>query len=270
MEKMKINNNKLKIRFTVSYDGTGYCGWQKQNHSKMRSISQTIQEALEKVFKEKISLFASGRTDAGVHAVSQVCHFETTKPESFFNRFDLSWAMKSVLPSEININEAWLAPREFHATLSATHKTYRYLIYNHHRSSVFLHRYADWIRQPLSLDYLNECSQHLIGQKDFKSFQSVGTPVLHTVRKIYKAQWIQKNDRVLEFTITGSGFLKQMVRNIVGTQVNLERKGLKPEIIKDIIELKDRTKAGPVAPPQGLYLCKVYYPLELDNKCRKL
>jgi tRNA pseudouridine38-40 synthase len=90
------------------------------------------------------------------------------------------------------------------------------------------------------------------------------------VREIYSAQWEAKKSGLVEFKVTGNGFLKQMVRNIVGTQVNLERKGLKPEIIKDIIELKDRTKAGPVAPPQGLYLCKVYYPLELDNKCRKL
>ncbi|MCB0368888.1 MAG: tRNA pseudouridine(38-40) synthase TruA, partial [Bdellovibrionales bacterium] len=143
-------------------------------------------------------------------------------------------------------------------------------IYNNPKKSVFLHRYADWVRYPLSLNYLNETSSLLLGEHDFKSFQSVGTPVPHTVRTIYSARWRQLNNDVLEFRITGSGFLKQMVRNIVGTQLFLERKSEKPEKIREIMDLKDRTQAGPPAPPQGLYLCRVYYPLELDNKCRKL
>lgn len=263
-------SGKIKIKFEVSYDGTDYCGWQRQNHGTVKSVCQTIQEALEKVFQEKIDLYASGRTDAGVHALAQVCHFETTKPLSFFKNFDLSWAMKAKLPHSITVKDSWIAPPEFHATISASHKTYRYLIYNHPRRSVFLTRYADWVRKPLDIDFLNQISQFLIGEHDFKSFQSVGTPVPHTIRTIYKASWKRKNDHVLEFTVTGSGFLKQMVRNIVGTQLLLERKQEKPEKIKEIIELKDRTKAGPPAPAQGLYLCKVYYPLELDNKCRKL
>lgn len=265
-----FDSSKLKVRFNVAYDGTDFCGWQRQNHGDQKSVCQSIQDALETVFNEEIALYASGRTDAGVHALNQVCHFETSKPESFFKNFDLSWALKSHLPSSIVIKDAWLAPSEFHATLSSTHKTYRYLIYNNPRRSVFLHRYADWVRKPLDIDYLNKACAYLIGEQDFKSFQSVGTPVPHTVRTIYKAQWRRKNKDVIEFVITGSGFLKQMVRNIVGTQLLLERKGLNPEKMKEIIQLKDRTKAGPPAPAQGLYLCKVYYPLELDNKCRKL
>lgn len=266
----KLEHNKTKIRFNVAYDGTDYCGWQRQNHGPLKSVSQTIQEALEVVFQEKITLYASGRTDAGVHALAQVCHFEVSKPESFFKKFDLSWALKSHLPHSITVKDAWLAPPEFHATISATHKTYRYLIYNSPRRSVFLNRYADWIRKPMDLDFLNKTSELILGEHDFKSFQSVGTPVPHTVRTIYRAKWRRKNPEVLEFVITGSGFLKQMVRNIVGTQLLLERKQLKAEMMSEIIGLKDRTKAGPPAPPQGLYLCKVYYPLELDNKCRKL
>lgn len=259
-----------KLKFVVSYDGTDFCGWQRQNHGPLKSVQHTLEDALSKILNEKISLFASGRTDAGVHAFGQVCHFETTKPEQTFVGWDLAWALKSQLPPTISIKKFWIAPSDFHSTISATHKTYRYLIYNHPRRSVFLHRYADWIRKPLDINHLNESSKHLIGTYDFKSFQSVGSVVPHTVRTIYKAHWTMKKPHLLQFAVTGSGFLKQMVRNIVGTELMLERLLENPEKMKNIIDLKDRTKSGPPAPPQGLFLWKVYYPKELDNRCREL
>lgn len=259
-----------RVRFEVSYDGTDFCGWQRQNHGPLKSVQHTIEDALQTVFKEKITLFASGRTDAGVHAISQVCHFDVNRSEESMQRWNLSEALRTHLPSTILIKRTWLAPQDFHATLSATHKTYRYLIYNKPRRSVFLHRYAEWIRRPLNLQHLQESSQYLLGQHDFKSFQSVGTVVPHTVRKIHRADWIQKNPQLLQLTITGSGFLKQMVRNIVGTQLMLERTQENPKKISEIIELKNRRQAGPPAAPQGLYLWKVYYPKELDNRCREL
>lgn len=258
-----------RIRFLVSYDGTDFCGWQRQNHGPLKSVQHVLEEALSKVLNEKIGLFASGRTDAGVHAVGQVCHFDTEKPPEAFHNWDFPWALKSQLPPSIVIKKFWIAPDDFHSTISATHKTYRYLIYNHPRKSVFLHRYADWIRKPVDLQYLQENSRFLIGEKDFKSFQSVGTEVPHTVRTIYRAEWTLKKPHLLQFQVTGSGFLKQMVRNIVGTQLMLERNREKHEKLSEIISLMDRRKAGPPAPPQGLYLWKVYYPKELDKKCRE-
>lgn len=261
---------KTKIKFTVSYDGTDFCGWQRQKNGIKLSVAETIENALSKLLNEKIGLYASGRTDAGVHAVNQVCHFETIKPENFFYGIDFCWAMKSKLPDSITVKDAWIAPSDFHATLSSKYKTYRYVVYNKERRSSFLYRYSHWVRHPLNIEYLNELSNRLIGTHDFKSFQSVGTPVPHTVRTIYKAYWIKPRQGILEFRITGSGFLKQMVRNIVGTQLLLESKYENFEKLSEIISLCDRTKAGPPAPPQGLYLWKVYYPLELDNKCRKL
>ncbi len=259
-----------RIKFTVAYDGTDFCGWQRQNHGPKPSICQTIQTGLEKIFDQKISLFASGRTDAGVHALNQVCHFDTTRPEARLKGFDLGAAMKTQLPSTISIKRAWLAPEEFHSTLSPEKKTYRYLIYNAPQPSVFLNRYTDWIRKPLDLDYLNSCSEFLLGNQDFKSFQSVGSDVKHTVRNIEYAKWSWRRDNIAQFTITGSGFLKQMVRNIVGTQLLLEKKGFQSEKLREIIESKSRQAAGPPAPPQGLFLMRVYYPLDLDNKCREL
>ncbi len=259
-----------RIKFTVSYDGTDYCGWQRQNHGDKPSVCQTIQEGLETIFDQKIALFASGRTDAGVHALNQVCHFDTTRSEEKLKGFSLSRAMKTQLPSSIAIKKAWLAPDDFHSTISPEKKTYRYLILNAPQPSVFLTRYADWIRHPLDLNFLNECSKFVLGNHDFKSFQSVGSEVPHTMRTIEKAHWEWRKPHIAQFTITGSGFLKQMVRNIVGTQLLLERKHLPAAQMQEILLAKDRKVAGAPAPAQGLFLLRVYYPLDLDNRCREL
>jgi tRNA pseudouridine38-40 synthase len=259
----------MKIRMLVSYDGTDFCGWQKQKHGPLKSVAHVIEEALEKIFQQKILLFGSGRTDAGVHAMAQVCHFEVNLDEKKFNR-DLAWALKGKVPDSITIRKVWIAPAEFHATLSATHKTYKYMIYNGYRRNPFICRFAAWARKPVNLDYLNQVTQYIIGTHDFKSFQSVGTPVHHSTREVMAAKWEWKNEKVLQFTITGSGFLKQMVRNIVGTMLMLEQKALPAEEMKRILEALDRKVAGPPAPPEGLFLWKVYYPRELDKKCREL
>ncbi len=259
-----------RIKFTVSYDGTSFCGWQRQNHSQKPSLCQTIQEGLEKIFKHPISLFASGRTDAGVHALNQVCHFDTTWSEKSLNGLNLSRAITKYLPSSVLIKKTWIAPDEFHSTLSPDKKTYRYLILNRETPSVFLGRYTDWVRHPLDLDFLNDTSKYLLGSHDFKSFQSVGSEVSHTVREIEQATWSWRRPGIAQFTVTGSGFLKQMVRNIVGTQLLLERKSLPAQKMKEIIEAKDRKAAGPPAAAQGLFLIRVYYPQDLDNKCREL
>jgi tRNA pseudouridine38-40 synthase len=259
-----------RIRFTVAYDGTDYCGWQRQNHGPPKSVQGVLEEALQSIFQEKIVLYASGRTDAGVHARAQVCHFDTIKPESAFEKWDFPWALKSILPPAISVKKAWIAPPDFHATLEAVHKTYRYYIFNSHRSSPFLHRYAGWIRKPVDIDHLNASSKYLLGKQDFKSFQSVGTPVKSTIREIFSAQWDRPKPHMLRFKIDGEGFLKQMVRNIVGTQLMLERLKADPADICRIIKVLDRKQAGPSVEPQGLFLWQVYYPKELDNRCREL
>lgn len=259
-----------RIRFLVSYDGTDYCGWQRQGPEAGPSLQQAIEEALARVFDQRIDLSASGRTDAGVHALGQVCHFDVDVPAERFLSWDFCWAMQGVLPKSIVVRKAWLAPSEFHATLSATHKTYRYLIYNHPRSNPFWVRTSHWVRKPLDLQVLQEVADHLVGEHDFKSFQTSGTPVLSTIRTIYQAKWERRSQNVVQFTVTGSGFLKQMVRNLVGTQLQFEKFGREPSEIIDILKAKDRQKAGATAPPQGLQLWKVFYPTDLDNKCRPL
>lgn len=259
-----------RIKLLVSYDGTDFCGWQKQKvhkHSpELPSIQETLEKALSSLFNEPIDLMGSGRTDAGVHAKGQIAHFDTEKPLPK----DLCWALKSLLPSTIVVKDSWTAPRDFHATLSATHKTYRYWIWNNPRPTALLARYSNWVRAPLDLEYLNKQAALFTGEHDFKSFQSVGTPVAHTVRTVFKAKWSQKSESLVQFEVTGSGFLKQMVRNLVGTQIDLFVKGRPVEEMTKILGYRDRTKAGPAAQPQGLFLHRVYYPEDLDNKCRRI
>ena len=259
-----------RIKLLISYDGTDFCGWQRQKEhkhaSELPSIQQTVEEALTKVFNEPIVLSASGRTDAGVHAAAQIGHFDTEKPLPK----DLCWAVRGYLPSSVVLKAAWVAPEDFHSTLSATHKTYRYWIWNQNRPSALLHRFSWWVRRPLDLDFLTETSKFLLKNQDFKSFQTTGTEVKTTVREVYQADWMRKRNGIVEFRITGNGFLKQMVRNIVGTQVQLYLKDNRPQEMASILAARDRQKAGPTAPPQGLFLEKVYYPQELDNGCRQI
>lgn len=259
-----------RIKLLLSYDGTAYCGWQRQKEhkhaSELPNIQETVEKALGKIFNEEINLSASGRTDAGVHAIGQVAHFNTDKKMPK----DLCWALYSVLPADIVAKSAWIAPDDFHATLSATKKTYRYWVWNHQRPTALMRQFTWWVRKPLDLDYLNEQAQFLVKKQDFASFRSVGTPLKHTIRQVYSAQWQQKKPGLVEFQITGNGFMKQMVRNIVGTQIDLFLKNQPVEKMSQILQALDRQKAGPAAPPQGLFLVQVYYPKDLDNRCRRI
>lgn len=264
------NSNPKKIKFLISYDGTDYCGWQKQKDHAFGpdkpSLQGTVEAALSKLFAENISINASGRTDAGVHAIAQIGDFTTSRPLPK----DIPWALKSLLPSSIVVKKTWLAPMEFHSTLSAVKKTYRYWIWNSQRPTALLARYSHWVRKPLDIDYLNTQAQFLCKEQDFKAFQCVGTPVQSTVREIYQAVWSRPKPNLVQFEVTGNGFLKQMVRNIVGTQLDLYLKGQAIEKIEDILISKDRSQGGATAPPQGLFLRRVYYPSELNKQCHQV
>lgn len=259
-------SDPIRIRLLVSYDGTDFCGWQKQYNQEVISVQETLEKALSQIYDAPIECSAAGRTDAGVHAIGQVVHYDAPK----HMKMDLCWALRAHLPPSIVVKEAWIAPSDFHATINATKKNYRYLVYNHKRANPLLHRYSYWVRDPLSIDYLNRVAQYIVGEHDFKSFQSVGTPVRHSVRTIYSAQWRRVyNSNLVLFSVTGNGFLKQMVRNLVGTMIEFSKKELSPEEMVKLLELMDRTKAGPTAPAAGLFMRKVYYPQDLDSQCRK-
>lgn len=257
--------DQWRVRLTLSYDGSDYHGWQRQDAHV--SVQGTIENAVERMFGRKITVLGASRTDAGVHAEAQTAHFDCPVDPSQLN---LRYSLQCLTPPTLVIKEAFEAPRDFHAIASSTHKTYRYLVLNRVVPSALRYRYTHWVRYPLNLDFLNEAARHLVGKKDFSSFQTSGTTVKSTVREVFSAGWRRLDNDTLEFTITGDGFLKQMVRNIVGTLIDLNRAEDRPERVREIIETRDRRQAGATAPPQGLYLSRVFYPPELDNKCRQL
>ncbi len=254
-----------RVKLVVSYDGTDFLGWQRQGTKP--TVQFAIESSLSHIFKQPITIQGSGRTDTGVHAVAQVVHFDAPKDPTKFN---LRYAIQSQLPDSIAVKEVWIAPRDFHAVASCTHKSYKYFVLNRGHHSSLRHRYTHWIRFPLNLDYLNQVSSQLVGKHDFKSFQSSGTEVRSTIREIFEAKWEQPRPDTFVFTITGDGFLKQMVRNIVGTCVDMNQKAVPADQMTKVLNALDRRVAGPTAPPQGLFLYRVYYPQELDNQCRKL
>jgi tRNA pseudouridine38-40 synthase len=260
----------FRTRLHVSYDGTDFSGWQRQ--TSLTSVQGTLEEAIQRIFGKhtdgrRIPVIGASRTDAGVHAHQQVAHFDSPRDPS---TFDLRYAVQCLTPKTVVVTDIFHAPDDFHAIACVTHKTYKYRVHNRRVPSALDHRYSYWIRHPLDLDFLNEASQFVVGKQDFKSFQSTGTEVSTTVRTILEARWDRIEENTLEFTIKGDGFLKQMVRNIVGTVIQLNRDSRPATQVKSIIDALDRRRAGPTAEPQGLFLCSVTYPEFIDKKCRKL
>jgi tRNA pseudouridine38-40 synthase len=256
--KSKHDEHPLKnYKIVLEYDGTPYCGWQVQ--AKGQSIQGVIQEALKKLTKEKVSVTASGRTDAGVHALGQVAHFKshTTRPIARFQ-----YALNAMIAPTISVKSMEEVPLEFHAQLDAKNKLYSYLILNHTVPSVFMDRFSWQVPKPLNWDAIHAALEILVGEHDFKSFQSVGTDLKSTVRKI---DWVKIEEcfkdhpHLYAIQIQANGFLKQMVRNIIGTMVQVGQGRVAPKDIKKILEAKDRRKAGPAAPARGLFLISVQY-----------
>lgn len=254
-----------KYKFLISYDGTDFEGWQRQLEGKP-TVQGAIERAIAQICSEPIKVIGSGRTDSGVHAEGQVFHFKTDKE---LNRNFIK-SMNSILPHSISVLNGWEAPDEFHAQISAISKTYRYLIHNSQVPNALRRRYTTWQRRELNIDNLNAICEPLIGTHDFKSFQTAGTGVKTSIRTITEAHWKLIGPELIEFRVTGTGFLKQMIRNIVGTAIHLHQIGHGPKEMSAILNELDRQAAKATAPPTGLYLHRVEYPSDLDNKCREL
>jgi tRNA pseudouridine38-40 synthase len=262
----------MKIKLLISYDGTDFEGWQKQNQGQ-KTIQGTIEDALSRLFNEPINIHGSGRTDTGVHAKAQVAHFLTPEGKDL-KKLNIIRSLNSILPDSIAILRAWEAPHEFHSLHSAVKKTYKYQIHNSDVPDPLKIRYAVWYKRPLNIETMNSLCAPLIGVHDFKSFQTTGTQVATTIREILDLKWEIKGESQVEMSITGSGFLKQMVRNIVGTALYLERNlascaEMSQEMAR-ILAALDRSVAKNTAPAHGLYLHSVEYPPHLDNECREL
>lgn len=241
------------IKLIIEYDGKGFNGWQKQPNKL--NIQGEIERAIKEVTGEEVELNASGRTDAGVHAISQVANFKT---QSNIDINKIPIALNSKLKKSIIIKKAEEVDLNFHARYNAKGKKYRYIINNSLVGSA-IYRDLEY-NFPIKLDVekMKHAAKYFEGEHDFKAFKSSGTSNKNSVREIYKVEIKEENERIiLEFT--GNGFLYNMVRIMVGTLMDVGLGKIKPESIKDIIDSKERTKAGKTAPAQGLYLVEVYY-----------
>ena len=255
----------MKIRLLISYKGTYFLGWQKQKEGP--TIQGELEKALSKLYQMPIPVVGSGRTDAGVHALGQVAHFETL---TALPTKSIVKALNHLSPNDISIKAAWKAPKEFHARFSAQKKTYQFFICNSDTPPAITKDLVWWLPQDLDLKRLNRMGQMLLGHHDLSSFETSGSDIKNKKRTIFQVKWESIDPHLHRFSITGSGFLKQGVRNIVGTQVDLMRKKESEACFKKILSSCSREEALGTAPSSGLYLIKVYYPEILDRKCRKL
>jgi len=242
------------IKLVIEYDGANYQGWQVQ--SKGPTVQGIIEEKLALLIGEKVHLVGSGRTDAGVHALKQVAHFKT---ESQMDIRSIQRALNSLLPPDMAIQRAEEVEENFHARRQSRSKVYEYRILNRSLRSAFHRGYAWHIPKKLDIKEMKKATRSLIGEHDFSSFRSVGSPTRTAVRRVIRAEWQRDREGLIRFEIEANGFLKQMVRALVGTLVEVGKGKIRSGEFRSILESKDRKKAGPTAPAHGLFLKEVKY-----------
>jgi tRNA pseudouridine38-40 synthase len=242
------------IKLLIEYDGTNYQGWQVQ--PKGPTIQGILEEKIGLLTGQPVQLFGSGRTDSGVHALGQVAHFKT---ESRMDIGTIQRALNSLLPHDIVIQKAEEMEGEFHARKHSKSKIYEYRILNRNLRSAFHREYVWHIPQKLDLTEMKEATRSLIGEHDFAAFRTVGSPTRTTVRRVIRAEWKRGQNGLLRFEIEANGFLKQMVRSIVGTLVEVGKGRMRAADLRKILNSRDRSEAGPTAPAQGLFLKEVKY-----------
>lgn len=243
-----------QIKLVIEYDGTNYHGWQRQPH--VRTIQEVITEKISQMTGEQVALLGAGRTDAGAHAWGQVACFKTNSqiPLAAFFR-----GLNSLLPPDIVIKSVAEVDENFHPQFSARSKVYQYVILNQKTSSA-IHRHFVW-HVPFALDVptMQKAADCLVGRRDFSSFQAADDEPTRPVREIFRAQWSMRDGGFLDFFIEADGFLKHMVRNIVGTLVEVGKGKISVGDFQKIIEAKDRRLAGMTAPARGLFLVAIKY-----------
>jgi len=246
---------EMGLLLTVSYDGTNYCGWQDQRNGK--TVQEVLYNAAGKVFNCKMTSLGASRTDAGVHALGQRIHFILSKPNVIpIGKIPL--VINGYLPDDIRIIAATEVSDNFHPINEVKSKTYRYTICNTRFANPILRNYTAHVGRPLDTVKMTDAVRYFIGEHDFAAFCATGTSVTSTVRTIYQLEVARQGD-VIEITISGNGFLYNMVRIIAGTLVNVGISKIRPDDIVGIIVSRERIRAGKTMPPQGLALLEIVY-----------
>lgn len=242
------------LKLVLEYDGSNYCGWQVQEHEP--TVQGVLEQALAKILGQRVRVQGAGRTDAKVHALGQVASVGTA---STLPTETLRSALNSVLPRDVVVHQVQEVPPDFHARYSAEGKTYTYRILNRSVRSPLRLRYVWHVARPLDIERMTEAMGALVGRHDFSSFRAAGSEVQSSVRTITALSLDRQEDEIV-LRCSANGFLRHMVRNIVGTLVEVGSGRRAPQDMKRILAARDRRLAGVTAPPQGLYLVKVQYP----------
>ncbi len=243
----------MRVKVVLEYDGKGYSGWQRQENSN--SVQAEVEKAIFKLTGNNITVHGAGRTDADVHALGQVFHFDT---DEVIPAERYAAALNTKLPWDIRAISSELVDDEFHSRFDKNTKHYRYIIINRKRP-IALDRHRAWhVTHKLDADLMREAAKYFLGEHDFAGFMAAHSDIEDTVRTIYTLDLTQ-NGNEITIDIEGSGFLRNMVRIIAGTLVKVGSGKIKPRDIPQIIESKDRNRAGVTAPGYGLYLVEVKY-----------
>jgi tRNA pseudouridine38-40 synthase len=244
---LKMRNYKLSL----SYDGTDFYGWQRQPDK--RTIQGVIEESLTKITRKKIHVIGAGRTDAGVHAQEQVANF---KANLSLKDEELIRALNSLLPDEVKVNSLEKMDMDFHARKMAKSKIYQYRIFNSPIISPFLQRYVLQWSSPLKVNLMKEAALLFQRETDFRAFSS--SRLQNSVRKVMRSEVEKRSDEII-YTVEAKGFLRYMVRTMVGTLLEIGKGKMPPSRIEEIFREKNRSLAGPTIPAKGLCLIKVNY-----------
>ena len=244
----------MKFAACIEYDGTAYCGWQRLSHAP--SVQEEVEKALSQVANEPISIVCAGRTDSGVHGMGQVIHFKTDVERSV-----KGWMLgtNTNLPDDISVIWIQMVNDDFHARFSALERRYRYIILNRKARSALHNKYVAWFYRPLDELAMHEAAQALLGEKDFSSFRAAACQARHAMREIKEIKVSREGDYIY-VDLVANAFLHHMVRNIVGSLVEVGEGRWSVEKFEAVVDLKDRTKAGVTAPASGLYFVSVAYP----------
>jgi tRNA pseudouridine38-40 synthase len=242
------------IKLVIEYDGGAYHGWQIQ--PGLRTIQGVIREKIAQITQTDVNLIGAGRTDAGVHALGQVANFKT---ENTIVVEALQRGLNGLLAPDIVITAAEEVGEEFHARFSAHSKVYEYRILNQPYPSALSRHYAWFIQRELDIAAMRKCAATLIGSHDFSSFRASGDESRHSIREVFCLEIERRAENLLTVTIKANAFLREMVRSIVGTLVDVGQGKTSPEEFLEIFQAHDRRRAGMTAPAHGLFLVAVIY-----------
>jgi tRNA pseudouridine38-40 synthase len=248
----------MRFALGVEYDGSDFSGWETQRDR--RSVQATLESALTSVADEPVKTVCAGRTDAGVHGLGQVVHFDCDAPREL-----QAWTLgvNTRLPDDVSVIWARRVPASFHARYAALRRHYRYVIFNRRARPAILRRRVAWVHGLLDAEPMQAAAEHLIGEHDFSSFRAAGCQSRSAVRTVFAIR-VERHGELVTVDVSANAFLQHMVRNIAGVLLEVGKGRREPHWARRVLEARDRSVGGVTASPHGLYLARVDYPPELE------